>query len=138
MSHTGETFGKKIIDGHTCVVCETSFIGSYVVDGGVNVGKYIEVIWLSTSDDRYGMIFFEKCDARQMNMTGKMASGTTLYKVNLNPELGKYLFLIHTYLVRLGGSGTRMKVYANVIKERHQKRSPDLTTDVRTIWNQII
>ena len=126
------------MDSHTCVVCETSLTGSHVVNGGVNVGKYIEVIWLSTSDDRYGMIFFEKCDARQMNMTGKMASGTTLYKVNLNPELGKYLFLIHTYLVRLGGSGTRMKLYANVRKERHQKSSPDLTTDLRTIWNQII
>ena len=84
------------------------------------------------------MIFFTKCDAHQMKMTGKIASWTTLYKVNPNPELGKYLILIHTYLVRLGGSGTRMKVYDSVKKERHQKSSPDIIIDVRTIWNQII
>ena len=71
-------------------------------------------------------------------MTWKKASGTISHKVNSNPEIVKPTILIHTYLVRLGGSGTRMKVYANVRKERHQKRSPDLTTDLRTIWNQII
>ena len=68
-------------------------------------------------------------------MTRKKASGTISHKVNSNPEIVKPTILIHTYLVRLGGSGTRTKVYDNVRKERHLKSSPALNSGVRTRWN---
>ena len=58
------------MDIHTCVGCEPSFIGSHVVDGAINASNLIEFIRLSTRDERSGIIFSEKCDARQINMTG--------------------------------------------------------------------
>ena len=65
-------------------------------------------------------------------MTRKKESKSISHRVNLIPEIGKSLSLLHIFLVRLGGSGTRMKVYCNVRKGRHQIRSTSLTKGVKT------
>ena len=91
-------------------------IGSHVADGAVNAGKSIEVLWLSTIDERPGMILSAEYDAHQINKTGKKASGASFHKLNINPDLGKYLTLIHTSTLKLGGYGMRKKVYDNVRK----------------------
>ena len=62
------------------------------------------------------MIFYTRFDYHQINMTGEKSSGTSSQKVNLNPEIGKSLTLIHTSLLRLGGFGNRMKFYDNIRK----------------------
>ena len=59
------------------------------------------------------MIFPEKCDACQINMTENKTSGTTSHKVNLKPELVRYIIFIHKCLLRQGGYVTRIKVYGN-------------------------
>ena len=135
LAHTGDNIGKLLMDIHTRVECELFFVGSHVFDGAVNSGKSIEVLRLSTIYKRSGMIFSAKFDSRQMNTTGKKASGTSSHKVNLNLELCKSLTLLHTYLARLGGSVTRIKVYDNVRKDSHRKSSPYLTTGIRTRCN---
>ena len=111
LDYTGEDVGKWLIDSHTHVVCEPYFIVSHFLYDTGNAGKSIEVFGLSTIYERSGMIFSEKYDAHQINMTGKKASGTILNKVNLNPDLGTSIPLIHTYFLRQGESATGMKVY---------------------------
>ena len=49
-------------------------------------------------------------------MNGKKASGTISYKVFLSPELVKYYFLLHAFLVRIGVSITMIKVHDNIRK----------------------
>ena len=127
LAHTGENIDKLLMDSHIRVECDTYFIVSHAVDGAGNEDKYIEVLWLITIYERSGMILSEKCDAHQKNMNEKKASGTTSQKLSIN-----HLTIIHTYLVRLRGSWTRMKLYEKVRKERLRKSSPVLTTSVRT------
>ena len=134
MAHTGENIGKWLIYSHRRVECEPSFIGSHVVDGAGNVGKLIEVLWFRTIEDRSGIILSAKFDSDHINMTRNKATGTSLYKINIRSELEKYLTLLHTYLVRLGGFGMRMKLCEFLRRERHQMSSPIFTTDVITIW----
>ena len=76
-----------------------------------------------------------KCDAHQINTTGKRASGTSSHKVNLNPELGRSLTLLHTTLNRVTNSATRMNIYNNVQSDHKRKDSPKLDTAVKTRWN---
>ena len=115
-AHTSENIGKWLMGSHTCVECEPSFIGNNVMDGDGNTGNLIEVLRLSTRDEKYGMIFSAKYAAHRINTSGKKDPVTILHKVNPNPELEKSLTLLHTYIVRLGGYGTRMKLYDNVGK----------------------
>ena len=135
LARTGDNIGKWLMYSHTLVECEPYFIGSHVMDGAVNSGKLIEVLWLSTIYERYGMIFSANCDARQIRTTGEKSSGTISHKFNTNPGLGKSLTLLYTYIVRLGGSLTSIKVYDNVRKDRHQKISHNITSGVRARWN---
>ena len=116
LDYTGEDVGKWLIDSHTHVVCEPYFIVSHFLYDTGNAGKSIEVFGLSTIYERSGMIFSEKYDAHQINMTGKKASGTSSHKVNINPDIGKSLTHIHKSLVRIGVSVTRMKLYDNIRK----------------------
>ena len=81
------------------------------------------------------MIFSAKFDYHQIKTIGKKAYRMSSYKVTLNSELGKHITHFHTFLVRLGRYGTRMKVFDNVRKQTHLKSSPDLTTGVITRWN---
>ena len=45
LAHIGENIGKLLMDSHTRVEFEPYFIGIHVVDGAVNEGKLIEVLW---------------------------------------------------------------------------------------------
>ena len=81
------------------------------------------------------MIFSAKFDYHQIKTIGKKAYRMSSYKVTLNSELGKHITHFHTFLVRLGRYGTRMKVFDNVRKQTHLKSSLDLTTGVITRWN---
>ena len=76
-----------------------------------------------------------KCDAHQINTTGKRASGTSSHVTNLNPVLGKSLTLLHTTLNRVTNSAARMSVYKGVQKENNRKEFPVLATSVKTRWN---
>ena len=104
------------MDGYKNFEYELSFIGIHFLYGAVNAGKLIEVLWLRTSYERASMIFSAKFDYRQINMNGKKASGTISYKVFLSPELVKYYFLLHAFLVRIGVSITMIKVHDNIRK----------------------
>ena len=56
-------------------------------------------------------------------MTEKKTSRKTSHKVNLNPELGKYIAFIHKYLLRIVGYVTRIKVYGNGEREAPEELS---------------
>ena len=110
-------------------------IGSHTVDGAGNAGKSVDVLNWNTKGERSTKIVTSKCDSHQVNTTGKRASGTSAHKVNLNPELGSSLTLLHTTLVRMCMSGKCMGVYDNVRKENHRTSSPALDSAVKTRWN---
>ena len=57
MAHIGENIGKFLMDRHTHVECETSFVGIHVVDGDLNAGKSIEFLMFITSYESSSMIF---------------------------------------------------------------------------------
>ena len=62
LAHTGESIGKWLIDSQTLAEYDPYFIGRHVVDGAINAGKSIEVLWSSTSVERSSMIFSAKYD----------------------------------------------------------------------------
>ena len=51
-SHTGENVGNWLHEMHKGVRHKMDFIGSHVVDGAYNAGKYIEVIEWKTQGER--------------------------------------------------------------------------------------
>ena len=66
---------------------------------------------------------------------GKRASGTSVHKVNLNPNCGTALTLLHNTLVRICRSGTRMEVVENVRKEGNRTKTIQIESAVKTRWN---
>ena len=117
LNHTGDEIGRWLEDAHGSVGCKPSYIGSHVVDGAGNAGKSVEVLKWQTSDSRKAQIVTHKCDAHQTNMAGKRASGTSSHAVNLNPDCGTALTLLHTSLVCVCHSGQRMGIVENIQKE---------------------
>ena len=132
--HTGEEVGAWLDHAHGRVQCKPSFIGSHVVDGAGYAGASVEELKWTTTDERSTSIVTDKCTVHQANTSATRASGTSGHKVNLNPELGKSLTLLHSNLTRLTNSGVRKKVYTNVGKERGRTKSVSLSSACQTRW----
>ena len=135
MEHTGANIGQWIEDVHSEVKCVPNFIGSHTVDGAANAGLVVEKLKWNTGDQRTTKIVSLKCDAHQINITGKRLSGTSSHKVNYNPVLGTSLTLLHATLNRVTNSATQMKVYRDIQKVNRRKKFPALATAVKTRWN---
>ena len=128
--YIGEKVGQWLEDAHSMVGCKLLYIGSRIVDGAAHAEKSISVLKWRTSDDRASQIVTSKCDAHQVNTAGKHASGMSDHTVNLNPELGSSLNLLHTNLTRTCPSGKRMNVVKNVQKEHKRTRTVVLESAV--------
>ena len=94
LAHTGDNIGKWLMDSCTCVECESSLICINIVYGARNSGKLMGIFWSDTNNERSSIIFASECDAHQIKTAGKKASGTSLHKFNLDPELGKSIALL--------------------------------------------
>ena len=122
MEHTGANIGQWLEDIHSEVKCVPNYIGSHTVDEAANVGSAVEELKWNTGDQRATKIVSSKCDAHQINTTGKRAPGTSSHRVNLNPNLGMSLNLLHTTLNRITNSAAQMKVYRNVQRDNRREK----------------
>ena len=95
----------------------------------------MEILKWQTKDDRAAQIVTIKCDAYQVNTTDTRASGTSAYRVNLNPDLGTALTLLHANLVRVCCSRNRMEVVKSMQKEHNRTKTIVLDSAVKTCWN---
>jgi len=109
-SHTGENVGHWLHKTHLSVGCESSYIGTVVVDGASNAGKSVEILEIITQDERPQKIVVEKYDAHKVNTTADQSSGTSGHKYNVNKDCGESLTKLHASIVRTKRSGTRMAV----------------------------
>ena len=99
---------------HNGVGCKTDFVGSHVVDVAYNSGKSVKVPEWKTQGELPRKIFTAKYDSRMSNTSETQDSGTSGHKHNLNPGCYKSLSNIHSIIVCMKWSVTRMKVYDNV------------------------
>ena len=109
-SCTGNNVGDWLHKTHASVGCEPTFIGTVVVDGASNAGKYVERLEILNQDERPQKIVVEKCSAHKVNTTAAQSSRTSTHTYNLNKNCGKLLTKLHTRLVHTKRSDTRMGV----------------------------
>ena len=93
-----------------------------MVDGAYSSGKYVEVIEWQTQGKRPQKIVTAKCDSHMSNPLATQASGRSGNKHNLNPGYDESHSNLHSIIVHIKTSGTRMKVYGNVQNEHGRKK----------------
>ena len=95
----------------------------------------MEILKWRTKDDRAAQIVTSKCDAHQVNTTGTRALGTSVHKVNLNPDLGTAPTLLCTNLVRVCRSSKQLEVVKSVQKEHNRTKKIVLDSAAKTRCN---
>ena len=103
--------------------CKPDYIGSHTVDGAGNAGASVRFLELNTNDERSQKIIADRCDAHKCNTTANLSSGTSDHVVNLNPDLGSDLTLLHSWLSKIENSGERKKVLTTVQTEHGRKKT---------------
>ena len=113
-NHIDESVGNWLHEIHKGVGFNPDFVGSCVVDVAWNYRKSIWMIEWYTQGECPQKIFTALCNYCMSNMLVNQASGTSGHNNNLNPECDESPSKIHSILVCMKSSGTRMSFYDNI------------------------
>ena len=130
----GKIIGTWLEESHDNIGCKAEYIGSHVVDGASNAGKSVEVLEWNTRGERSQKIVAGPCDSHNINTTAKQASGLSDHAINLNPDLGKSLKLLHLDMTKLCLYKSCKDILGHCRQEHGREKYTSTVYSVLTRW----